>query len=650
MSHWFSHYDDSEDESTSSVDSSSSSESKDSQEGLKKWLKKDNKEIDNEDKGTIVLSTQFKREQKLLDLTKNICNSLKEENWSELVKNIKNVNIIIKKYGINSKIIETLNYLRDNFIVVYKGVKPCLCEEEDDVANSNKLKDANIQLAAFNKCVKLISKLITEYEYAINIFNRPTGEEVIDDHKEQSLKGRLLDIINNQDRDILQLQQLILDSKTEIDTHIQAVSLLTNILIHKINSFDDWIKVFNNIKYLVQCIKDNSHIIIDVQTEGLKPEKYIQMCTVLSLAGQLLYVNYIKLLQASHPETSAYNKIASYEGGLVILYQYILDHYKKLRKYDKDRYSKICITILSIMNLLYYKHRHTNTMYGYYKIIHKYGNNEEDKTLALFYYIYNLLVNNKYDVARELLLTSYHTMEQDSGYINTEEIAVLYNQLLAQIAFVAFKHGKIEDCFEGLNELCQDFKVNILLGQTIIGGKDHLLIPYHRHINVNMLKEIYLICCMLLDVPYEDNDSFLNRRPNSKSYASILYRYHATTIYGKIETMEEKMYMASRDLLKGEWQKTYDMVKKLDHFNKYDNEYILHNIKMSAFQSFITHGNEFYKNIYFNEMINLFKIEDKHIKNALSIHEEHHIYTIEKDHIKYKSNIVKEDSHINYIP
>lgn len=85
--------------------------------------------------------------------------------------------------------------------------------------------------------------------------------------------------------------------------------------------------------------------------------------------------------------------------------------------------------------------------------------------------------------------------------------------------------------------------------------------PYHMHINLELMECVYLICSMLLEIPniacYEYD---VRRRLLSRSFHYQLKFSEKSALIGPPENTREHVVAASRAMLKGEWVKCRDFI------------------------------------------------------------------------------------------
>ena len=103
---------------------------------------------------------------------------------------------------------------------------------------------------------------------------------------------------------------------------------------------------------------------------------------------------------------------------------------------------------------------------------------------------------------------------------------ILYNRTLAQLGLCAFRAGLLEECRSCLGEVCKGGRVKELLAQGISwkynryqdrdpareNMEKRRLVPYHQHINLELIECCHLTSAMLLEMPYKASPQLQARR------------------------------------------------------------------------------------------------------------------------------------------
>ena len=85
--------------------------------------------------------------------------------------------------------------------------------------------------------------------------------------------------------------------------------------------------------------------------------------------------------------------------------------------------------------------------------------------------------------------------------------------------------------------------------------------PFHMHINLEMLECVYLVSAMLIEIPYMAAHEFdARRRMISKSYYQQLRSSERQALVGPPESMREHVVAASKAMRNGDWKKSRDLI------------------------------------------------------------------------------------------
>jgi translation initiation factor 3 subunit C len=189
--------------------------------------------------------------------------------------------------------------------------------------------------------------------------------------------------------------------------------------------------------------------------------------------------------------------------------------------------------------------------------------------------VYFLALHDQYHRARDMMLMS-HLQETIASFdVNTQ---ILYNRSLVQVGLCAFRAGLIYEAQTSLQEICGSNRQKELLAQGLqmqrysqISPEQERLerqrqLPFHMHINLELLECIYLTCSMLLEIPLLaqiGSSPEVKKRVISKTYRRLL-EYHERQIFtGPPENTRDHVMQASKALAAGEWKKSAEFISSI---------------------------------------------------------------------------------------
>lgn len=189
--------------------------------------------------------------------------------------------------------------------------------------------------------------------------------------------------------------------------------------------------------------------------------------------------------------------------------------------------------------------------------------------------VYFLALHDQYYRARDMLLMS-HLQETISNFdINTQ---ILFNRTLVQVGLCAFRAGLVYEAQNTLQEICGSGRQKELLAQGVmiqrysqVSPEQERLerqrqLPFHMHINLELLECVYLTCSMLLEIPLlaqTGSSPDIKKRIISKTYRRML-EYHERQIFtGPPENTRDHVMQASKALAAGEWKKSSEFINSI---------------------------------------------------------------------------------------
>ena len=195
----------------------------------------------------------------------------------------------------------------------------------------------------------------------------------------------------------------------------------------------------------------------------------------------------------------------------------------------------------------------------------------------MLYHIYNYALQNQFHRARDMFLTSHLQETIYQADIGTQ---ICYNRAMVLLGMCAFRLGMIVDAQGCLQEICGQQRQKELLAQGVniarynqqqISPEQEKLerqrqLPFHMHINLELLECIYLVCSMLMEIPSMAQagatpDS--KKRVISKTFRRFLEYNERQVFIGPPENTRDHVMQASKALSQGDWKKCKALIEKI---------------------------------------------------------------------------------------
>merc|ERR1712095_200078 len=162
------------------------------------------------------------------------------------------------------------------------------------------------------------------------------------------------------------------------------------------------------------------------------------------------------------------------------------------------------------------------------KYIYSKDSTDRLRTRAILCHIYHHAIHDSWYAARDLMLMSHL---QDSVHHSDPVTQILYNRTMVQLGLCGFRHAAIKDAHNALLDIQLGGRSKELLAQGLLPQRHHersseqekiekqRQMPFHMHINLELLECVYLVSAMLIEIPYMAAHEFdARRRMISKSY------------------------------------------------------------------------------------------------------------------------------------
>ncbi|EEQ92009.1 Translation initiation factor 3 subunit c [Blastomyces dermatitidis] len=254
---------------------------------------------------------------------------------------------------------------------------------------------------------------------------------------------------------------------------------------------------------------------------------------------------------------------------------------------------------------------------------------------AMLCQIYFLALHDKYHRARDLMLMSHLTENISNFDVSTQ---ILFNRTLVQIGLCAFRAGLVYEAQNILSEVCGSGRQKELLAQGIIMQRYSSVspeqeklerqrqLPFHMHINLELLECIYLTSSMFLEVPLMAQTSSspeLKRRIISKTFRRMLDYNERQVFNGPPENTRDGVIMSAKALAAGDWKKasaTLNSIKIWDLMAQPDKIKVMlgEQIQEEGLRTYLFTYAPFYDSLSISTLSDMFELSPKKIAAIVS--------------------------------
>lgn len=207
--------------------------------------------------------------------------------------------------------------------------------------------------------------------------------------------------------------------------------------------------------------------------------------------------------------------------------------------------------------------------------VYLYGTDEALlRTRAMLCHVYHHAFMNHFHTARDLFLMSHLSEHIQNADVTTQ---ILFNRAVVQLGLCAFRSGLIKEAQTTLHDIFTTQRVKELLAQGVHQQRYVTLtpeqeraerqrqLPFHMHINTELLEAAFLVSSMLVEIPLLasiDNEE-QKRKAISKPFRRLLDFADRQIFSGPPETTRDHIMQASKALQDGEWEKCRDLVQSI---------------------------------------------------------------------------------------
>jgi len=227
-------------------------------------------------------------------------------------------------------------------------------------------------------------------------------------------------------------------------------------------------------------------------------------------------------------------------------------------------------TMVRLRNVYYMPPKEGDSIDELVNELYKSGN-EKQKTVTALYHAYYLANHGDFYRGRDLMLMTRMQEAAQSADIPTQ---ILHNRAMGRLGICAFDMGLIYEAHSCLSDLCSGSRTKELLGQGTTNRygdryeteklSKRMHVPYHMHINLDVLETVHLISAMLMEVPNIAAGALESRRRTISRALRKYIDYVDRQFYAAPpENTRETVVAASKLLLQGDWKAAYEQIVSL---------------------------------------------------------------------------------------
>uniref|UniRef100_A0A8D0A4H2 Eukaryotic translation initiation factor 3 subunit C n=1 Tax=Sander lucioperca TaxID=283035 RepID=A0A8D0A4H2_SANLU len=427
---------------------------------------------------------------------------------------------------------------------------------------------------------------------------------------------------------------------------------------------DMWKKCLDCIDELLDILFEHNNIFIgeniaeDSESLAISDQPFRVRGCILTLVERM-DEEFTKIMQNTDPHSQEYVDNLKDEGHVCGIIDRLLDYME-----TKGSTEEICRIYLRRIMHTYYKfdykaHRRSLGLQGetkseqdqeesegedsavimdrLCKFIYAKDRTDRIRTCAILCHIYHHALHSRWYQARDLMLMSHL---QDNIQHADPPVQILYNRTMVQLGICAFRQGMIKDAHNALLDIQSSGRAKELLGQGLLMRnmqernaeqekiEKRRQVPFHMHINLELLECVYLVSAMLLEIPYMAAHEFdARRRMISKQFHHQLRVGERQPLLGPPESMREHVVAASKAMKMGDWRTCHSFIinekmnsKVWDLFPETQRvrEMLVRKIQEESLRTYLFTYSSVYDSISMGTLSEMFELEIPTVHSIIS--------------------------------
>ncbi|KAG0198473.1 Translation initiation factor 3 subunit c [Mortierella sp. GBA30] len=248
------------------------------------------------------------------------------------------------------------------------------------------------------------------------------------------------------------------------------------------------------------------------------------------------------------------------------------------------------------------------------------------RTRAMLCHIYHHALHNRFFVARDMLLMSHLQETIHQADITTQ---ILHNRTMVQLGLCAFRGGMIREAQASLQDISGTGRVKELLAQGLslqrygsASPEQEKLerqrqLPFHMHINLELLECAYLTCSMLLEIPAMASagaNPESRKKVISKPFRRMLDYNSRQVFTGPPENTRDHIMGAAKALASGEWQKSIELINAIKIWDLMPEtekikEMLGHKIQEEGLRTYLFTNASYYSSVGLEQLAKMFGLK-----------------------------------------